>query len=37
VAFGGVKAIDGLDAELSDPVCGLIGPNAPARRRSSTC
>ena len=27
VAFGGVKAIDGLDAELSDPVCGLIGPN----------
>ena len=27
VAFGGVKAIDGLDAELCDPVCGLIGPN----------
>jgi branched-chain amino acid transport system ATP-binding protein len=27
VAFGGVKAIDSLDAELSDPVCGLIGPN----------
>ena len=27
VAFGGVKAIDSLDAELSQPVCGLIGPN----------
>jgi branched-chain amino acid transport system ATP-binding protein len=27
VAFGAVKAIDGLDAVLEDPVCGLIGPN----------
>lgn len=27
VQFGGVKAIDGLDAQLTDPVCGLIGPN----------
>jgi branched-chain amino acid transport system ATP-binding protein len=27
VAFGGVKAIDGLDARLDAPVCGLIGPN----------
>jgi len=27
VAFGGVKAIDGLEAVLDAPVCGLIGPN----------
>jgi len=27
VAFWGVKAIDGLTAKLSAPVCGLIGPN----------
>jgi len=27
VAFGGVKAIDALDATLDAPVCGLIGPN----------
>ena len=27
VAFGGVKAIDTLDARLDAPVCGLIGPN----------
>jgi branched-chain amino acid transport system ATP-binding protein len=27
VAFGGVKAIDALDARLDAPVCGLIGPN----------
>ncbi|MDH6167502.1 branched-chain amino acid transport system ATP-binding protein [Variovorax boronicumulans] len=27
VAFGGVKAIDALSAELDAPVCGLIGPN----------
>jgi branched-chain amino acid transport system ATP-binding protein len=27
VAFGGVKAIDSLDARLDAPVCGLIGPN----------
>jgi branched-chain amino acid transport system ATP-binding protein len=27
VAFGGVKAIDALDARLQAPVCGLIGPN----------
>lgn len=27
VAFGGVKAIDALDARLEAPVCGLIGPN----------
>jgi branched-chain amino acid transport system ATP-binding protein len=27
VAFGGVKAIDALDACLDAPVCGLIGPN----------
>ena len=27
VQFGGLKAIDGLTAELSAPLCGLIGPN----------
>lgn len=27
VQFGGLKAIDGLSAELDAPVCGLIGPN----------
>ena len=27
VAFGAVKAIDALDADLQAPVCGLIGPN----------
>jgi branched-chain amino acid transport system ATP-binding protein len=27
VAFWGIKAIDGLSAQLSAPVCGLIGPN----------
>jgi branched-chain amino acid transport system ATP-binding protein len=27
VQFGGVKAIDRLDARFTDPVCGLIGPN----------
>jgi branched-chain amino acid transport system ATP-binding protein len=27
VAFGGVKAIDTLDARLDAPVCGMIGPN----------
>lgn len=27
VRFGGVCAIDGLDAVLDAPVCGLIGPN----------
>lgn len=27
VQFGGVRAIDGLDARLDAPVCGLIGPN----------
>ena len=27
VAFGGVKAIDALTAQLDAPVCGLIGPN----------
>ena len=27
VTFGGVKAIDTLDARLEAPVCGLIGPN----------
>lgn len=27
VQFGGVRAIDGLDAVLDQPVCGLIGPN----------
>jgi branched-chain amino acid transport system ATP-binding protein len=27
VQFGGLKAIDGLSAELTAPVCGLIGPN----------
>jgi branched-chain amino acid transport system ATP-binding protein len=27
VQFGGVKAIDRLDAEFTEPVCGLIGPN----------
>jgi branched-chain amino acid transport system ATP-binding protein len=27
VQFGGLKAIDGLSAELEAPVCGLIGPN----------
>ncbi|MBS0441620.1 MAG: ATP-binding cassette domain-containing protein [Proteobacteria bacterium] len=27
VQFGGLKAIDGLSAQLDAPVCGLIGPN----------
>jgi branched-chain amino acid transport system ATP-binding protein len=27
VQFGGLKAIDGLSADLEAPVCGLIGPN----------
>jgi branched-chain amino acid transport system ATP-binding protein len=27
VAFGGVKALDAVDARLDAPVCGLIGPN----------
>lgn len=27
VQFGGVRAIDGLQARLEAPVCGLIGPN----------
>ncbi len=27
VVFGGVRPLDGLDAELHAPICGLIGPN----------
>jgi len=27
VVFGGVRPLDGLDAELRAPICGLIGPN----------
>jgi branched-chain amino acid transport system ATP-binding protein len=27
VQFGGVRAIDGLDADLAAPIVGLIGPN----------
>lgn len=27
VRFGGVKAINALDARLTAPICGLIGPN----------
>lgn len=27
VQFGGVRALDGLDAELTEPIIGLIGPN----------
>ena len=27
VQFGGIRALDSLDAELSAPICGLIGPN----------
>ncbi|HEX2887217.1 ABC transporter ATP-binding protein, partial [Vineibacter terrae] len=27
VRFGGVRALDGLDAELAAPIVGLIGPN----------
>jgi branched-chain amino acid transport system ATP-binding protein len=27
VTFGGVRPLDGLDAELSAPIVGLIGPN----------
>jgi branched-chain amino acid transport system ATP-binding protein len=27
VQFGGIKALDSLDAEFAAPICGLIGPN----------
>ena len=27
VRFGGIRALDALDAELAAPICGLIGPN----------
>ncbi len=27
VRFGGIRALDGLDAQLTAPICGLIGPN----------
>ncbi len=27
VQFGGIKALDDLDAEFAAPICGLIGPN----------
>ena len=27
VQFGGIKALDALDAEFAAPICGLIGPN----------
>jgi branched-chain amino acid transport system ATP-binding protein len=27
VRFGGIRALDALDAELLAPICGLIGPN----------
>jgi branched-chain amino acid transport system ATP-binding protein len=27
VQFGGIKALDALDAEFGAPICGLIGPN----------
>jgi branched-chain amino acid transport system ATP-binding protein len=27
VRFGGIRALDSLDAELAAPICGLIGPN----------
>lgn len=27
VVFGGVRPLDGLDAELRAPICGLVGPN----------
>jgi branched-chain amino acid transport system ATP-binding protein len=27
VQFGGLRAVDALDAQLDDAVCGLIGPN----------
>jgi branched-chain amino acid transport system ATP-binding protein len=27
VRFGGIRALDTLDAELQAPICGLIGPN----------
>jgi branched-chain amino acid transport system ATP-binding protein len=27
VRFGGIRALDALDAELGAPICGLIGPN----------
>jgi branched-chain amino acid transport system ATP-binding protein len=27
VRFGGIRALDALDAELRAPICGLIGPN----------
>jgi branched-chain amino acid transport system ATP-binding protein len=28
VQFGGIKALDALDAEFAAPICGLIGPNS---------
>jgi branched-chain amino acid transport system ATP-binding protein len=27
VRFGGIRALDALEAELTAPICGLIGPN----------
>ncbi len=27
VQFGGIKALDALDAQFAAPICGLIGPN----------
>lgn len=27
VQFGGIKAVDALDAEFAAPICGLVGPN----------
>jgi branched-chain amino acid transport system ATP-binding protein len=27
VRFGGIRALDALDAELAAPICGLVGPN----------
>jgi branched-chain amino acid transport system ATP-binding protein len=27
VRFGGIRALDALDADLAAPICGLIGPN----------
>ena len=37
VMFGGVRGLNALTASLPEPVTGLVGPKAPARRRSSTC
>ena len=37
VRFGGVTSLDAVSIRFEAGTCGLIGPNGPARPRSSTC